>query len=358
MIATDLPPLIRDCVDAEVSPITAGEARARAILAERTVRHGPARPRSRRGAAATVAGLTAAAAAVALGVVTAALPAGAPGGARGGRHAVALRLPARQILLTAATAAAASTARTGSYWYVRMTTTALAGKEAQRTWTRPGGKTWVRGVGLDESVLGGRGKGRRQFSLAGYDWMFAQNPRVIPGQLSPWMRRKVRDPGWAIVAVVGRRRWLVLGPGQQAALRHGAGYVSFRRLQRLPASPAGLQTWLRAFERNFTKRTGVPTPEPGALIQSLTELVAGLPAPPQVRAAAFRVLATLPNVTSLGRVHGGQALRISLGGNTRATLIVDPSTSRAWEVLTVSYGPGPHSSSSVAVSARWVNWRP
>jgi hypothetical protein len=237
-----------------------------------------------------------------------------------------------------------------------MTTVSLLGNETQQTWTRRDGKTWARGASSGEGPFGGRGKGRRQFSLAGYDWMFAQDPRVIPGDLPAWLRRKIRDPGWSITGFPGLRHWVAIGPGQQAALRHGAGRVSFRHLQRLPASPAGLQAWLRAFERRFTQRTGVPTPEPGSLIQSLTELVAGLPTPPQVRAAAFRELATLPNVTSLGPVHGGQALRISLGVSTHATLIVDPSTSRAREILTVSYRP--QSSSSVAVSARWVNWRP
>ena len=67
-------------------------------------------------------------------------------------------------------------------------------------------------------------------------------------------------------------------------------------------------------------------------------------------------MATLPNVTSLGPGHGGQVLRISLGGNRHATLVVDPATSQARESLTVSYGA--HRVDSVFVSARWVNRLP
>jgi hypothetical protein len=134
--------------------------------------------------------------------------------------------------------------------------------------------------------------------------------------------------------------------------------VTFHQLQQLPASPAALKAWLRAFQRDFTRQTGLHVADPAALIQSLIQLVAGVPAPPQVRAAAFRVLATLPNVTRLGPVHGGQALRIALGGNEHATLIVDPATSQAREILTVSYGPGPRMVSNVSVSAQWVDRRP
>src|SRR5258708_39540508 len=53
MIATDLPPLIRGCVDGEVSPITAGEARARAAMTQGAVRRVRAQRWSRPDVAAT-----------------------------------------------------------------------------------------------------------------------------------------------------------------------------------------------------------------------------------------------------------------------------------------------------------------
>ena len=51
-----------------------------------------------------------------------------------------------------------------------------------------------------------------------------------------------------------------------------------------------------------------------------------LPAPPQVRAAAFRALAALPGVTSLGQVGGGQGVRFTLLGGEQANLIIDPAS--------------------------------
>ncbi|MCO5986686.1 hypothetical protein NE235_11290 [Actinoallomurus spadix] len=59
----------------------------------------------------------------------------------------------------------------------------------------------------------------------------------------------------------------------------------------------------------------------------LTGLLAMTPAPPAVRAAAFRALASLPEVRNLGRVDGGQGLLITDNGAT-IKLVLDPATSR------------------------------
>jgi hypothetical protein len=55
MNTTDLPPLIRECVDAGTNPVTFGEIKARAVLTERTVRRVPRRPGARVGVAVTAA---------------------------------------------------------------------------------------------------------------------------------------------------------------------------------------------------------------------------------------------------------------------------------------------------------------
>ena len=55
-------------------------------------------------------------------------------------------------------------------------------------------------------------------------------------------------------------------------------------------------------------------------------MLSELPAPPQVRAAAFRALAALPGVTSLGQVGGGQGVRFTLLGGHQATLVIDPAS--------------------------------
>jgi hypothetical protein len=76
MNTTDLPPLIRECVDAGTNPVTFGEIKARAVLTERTVRRVPRRPGARVGVAVT--GLAAAGIAAALALVGGGTPAGTP----------------------------------------------------------------------------------------------------------------------------------------------------------------------------------------------------------------------------------------------------------------------------------------
>jgi len=58
---------------------------------------------------------------------------------------------------------------------------------------------------------------------------------------------------------------------------------------------------------------GVPTASvlPGYVLTTLVRLLTDLPVPPAVRAAAFRALASMPSVTSLGPADGGQALLIT-----------------------------------------------
>jgi hypothetical protein len=134
------------------------------------------------------------------------------------------------------------------------------------------------------------------------------------------------------------------------------GVVTFGQLQRLPTNPAALKAWIAAFTRNLEHAYNLPDPEHAAVFLSLTNLVAALPAPPAVRAAAFRAVATLPNVTGLGPVQGGQGLRLSLGGTEYATLVVNTATSQARDILTVS-GVA-HGGGQVSVTAHWVNRLP
>jgi hypothetical protein len=63
-------------------------------------------------------------------------------------------------------------------------------------------------------------------------------------------------------------------------------------------------------------------------------------------------MASLPDVTSLGPVSGGEGLRISLSGNQHATLVVDPATSQVTDTLTFSNG------NSVSVIAGWTSQLP
>jgi hypothetical protein len=308
-----------------------------------------ARPVGRRRRAGLLAGglgLTAAGAAAVVAVASAgpAVSGGAPVG----------RAAARQYLLAAAATAAATPDRPGAYWHVRATMVTTVGKYTVQTWTRPGGRTWADGPARYNFLA--PGKGGRRFSLAGLNSMFEHRMLAVPAVSLPRAWGTRYPAGLTIGEIVGYLPFLPINDRANAALAQGAGLVTYRQIQALPASPAALTAWLLAYQRDFTRQTGLPEPEPATLLQSLAELVTAEPAPPQVRAAAFRAMATLPNITSLGPDHGGQMLGVSLGGKQHATLIIERATSQAYGSLALSTGqPGVK---SLFITAQWVNRRP
>jgi hypothetical protein len=298
-------------------------------LADGTATGRPPVPRRpKRAILATAAGASAlAVAAAAVAVVVTSGTAG-PATSRGGGPAAAT-LSARQILLAAATTAAARPESTGTYWYVKTTVVVFSYKDSEESWTRLDGQTWLRG----SKVPG---------------W-FANEDSFLPPSKPP-----VR---FGLAGGLDLEQLQGLPPRMQTAGSSPASFIpagelTFGQLQKLPASPAALKAWITAMNRTFDREEGAPVPEREAVFESLNDLVAGVPAPPQVRAAAFRVMASLPGVTSLGPVSGGQGLRISLSGNQHATLVVDPATSQVTDTLTVSNG------NSVSVIAGWTSQLP
>ena len=101
------------------------------------------------------------------------------------------------------------------------------------------------------------------------------------------------------------------------------------QIQHLPTDPATLTRWIVANAARHRGKSGGPVPskaqEREDIFDSLDSLLSELPATPQVRAAAFRALAALPGVTSMGQVGGGQGVRFTLLGGEQATLIIDPA---------------------------------
>jgi hypothetical protein len=110
--------------------------------------------------------------------------------------------------------------------------------------------------------------------------------------------------------------------------------MTFARIQRLPTRPAALKaeiTGLLGKEKLPPNVKVVGLGRNPRLVQSLVDLLSRVPAPPKVRAAAFRVIAGLPGVSRAGQTADGQTLLIrSDGGDVR--LVVDPATSvvRGW----------------------------
>jgi hypothetical protein len=135
--------------------------------------------------------------------------------------------------------------------------------------------------------------------------------------------------------------------------------VSFEQIQNLPTTPAALKAWVA-----YAARHGVDGQVPadaldGAVLQSLISLLAEVPAPPKVRAAAFRAIALSPGVRRLGAVKGGQGLLFTASG-TETRLTVDPATSLVHDVTNTSGSGGKVDKrvTSSIVIAEWTDRRP
>jgi hypothetical protein len=217
-------------------------------------------------------------------------------------------LSGRQILLAAADIAQTRPAKTGAYWHVtQVVPNEMLGRpQLLDTWTARDGKTYTMPEGYDGVVLMGL------------------------------------DSGFPVAAT-----WLTLD-----------------QLQDLPTDPDALRAWIEDSFANATNPVAPPAPGdtstpapprpadggkldipaeamPGTLVVTLEKLLSDVPVPPAVRAAALRALAAMPNVTSLGPVDGGEALRITFppppadkypggklpDGADRITLVIDPATS-------------------------------
>ncbi|WP_410562690.1 CU044_5270 family protein [Amycolatopsis sp. cmx-4-61] len=219
-------------------------------------------PRRRVRPLALGAGFVAAAAAAA--VVVATLP-GTPAPAPQ-PQAVAPVVTGTQVLLAAATVAEHAPAGTGKYWHVKTAT----GNLVYENWFSADGRMWFRGE--------------------------KSGNRVVP-----------------------------LG---DFPLRLAATTVTFEQLRALPADPAALRDRLVNTIAHSGARTsaGPFTAEEREreLLLSMVSLVSTLPAPPAVRAAAFRSIAAYPGVRDLGPVPGGRGFL--LPGDYR--LVVDPATAR------------------------------
>jgi len=217
------------------------------------------------------------------------------------------------MLLTAAASAQRAPAGSGIYWYVRVRAATGNGNKLYlaESWTKRDGQTWIR------DQQGG-------------------TPIELP-----------RSPG-------------VLGP-----FFLGGRELTFRQLQHLPADPAALTRWIVTNAARHGGKTGGPAPskaqEREDIFDSLISLLSELPATPQVRAAAFRALAALPGVTSLGQAGGGQGVRFTLLGGEQATLFIDPSTGqiRTTNFIVDNQGgefwqPIPNAT----ITGRWTNTLP
>ncbi|MFC6016821.1 CU044_5270 family protein [Plantactinospora solaniradicis] len=280
--------------------------------AEQAPRRAPKRRRVWLTSALTAAAATTAAAVViGLGGVGGSVDGGSVDD--GAAPPVVTEMSGSQILLAAATAAEQAPEGSGTYWYTK--TVSRYGKsgtpQQYESWRRRDGQSWFRG----EKTKG------EMFKI----------PQPVPFSL-------------------------------------GGSEISIDQLQKLPTQPDALKTWLEDTLLDSDVRTSDGKLTPGQqqqlTFEGLISLVSQLPAPPKVRAAAFRAIAMYPNVKSLGKVDGGQGLEITLvGQETPAKLVVDLGKSQIRETswyVTPDGGnagfAGDHAAdSSYTLTAEWTN---
>lgn len=297
------------------APSPAAYSIARAALLQELTAAGsmasaPKRPRWRGGRLSWLMGGTAVTAALAAAVAFAIVP-GATRGQSSDRPSTQSydQLSGQQILLAAATVAQSEPATTGKYWHVKLD---AFGSPVEDWTTRDGD-----GYTMSERYGG---------------VIFAAPRGGFP---------------------LGNARTL-------------------DQIEQLPADPAALKAWITDSIAHPSPPPPAPAGEPvppiappgipdaGRIASLLTDLLYAVPAPPAVRAATLRALASLPNVTNLGSKDGGQALRIAFSppaaekvpaGATQETLVIDPAT--ATLISETTYG-----GTTNILAAEWTNTMP
>lgn len=313
-------------------------------------------------------GVVAAAAAATLAV--AALVSGSRTSPSGGAP-IAAGGSARAVLLAAAVRAE-SAPTSGRYWHVRsMSKTTLPRRfghgenrytleelSVTERWTSHSGRTWL---GRREWVRPKTPQDEAEWRRDGSPsrWCIGQTDTAPP---RPICLRTA--PGTASLARFGQDTFQIT-EGQT---------LTFRQLQRLPQDADALRAWLvRAARRDLDPAAGVAVVNLN-VESELSDLLVDFPVPPGVRAAAFRALADMPDVRSIGptqdelgrvgvgiEIHGPHAFAVySAGGLVAARpgtltrlLIIDPKTSH---VLADQTTIGRHSAPTIDTLIQEVGW--
>ncbi|GAA3586680.1 hypothetical protein GCM10022419_081110 [Nonomuraea rosea] len=308
-------------------------------------------------------GLLGAAAAVTL-VVTSGTSAGAPGtrpAAKTPSAQLAKKLSAQQVLLAAATSAA-KTPADGAYW-VR---NGVAGKQR----VEPGGKYTLEMITLLETWVS---------QVPGKPtWFINQNLGIKPAtpqDEEAWQAagspRSWTYPGTTVTtrgkSFETRSVTLHSKPGEPVTKRvdgdktdSSVGKPMTRAaLSELPTTPDGLRDYLKTV---IAKQRGAEYAHMDVnaeLYDTGVHIIMDLPAPPNVRAAAFRMLAALPGVKAEGEVtdplgRTGQAVSLP-HGNGEGRLIVNTATGEPLAFVTTIK----ETRSFMAIKkARWTDDKP
>ncbi|MGI5166371.1 CU044_5270 family protein [Spirillospora sp. CA-253888] len=168
-----------------------------------------------------------------------------------------------------------------------------------------------------------------------------------------------------------------LRPGWFGTL--GGQSINPQDLRKLPGDPVALKAAVEKRMKPRERKMAEVMPAGGIralhndrLFQDTVALLTSLPAPPKVRAAAFRMLATLPGVQNRGKVtdalgRKGQAVAYrNLNDTVEQRVVVDPATGRLLAVQQVVITPqaryrervGQVRYYSVLLEAKWSDKAP
>ncbi|WP_067473752.1 CU044_5270 family protein [Actinomadura hibisca] len=251
--------------------------------------------------------------------------------------AVAQPMSARTVLLTAAEHAEAAPT-TGKYWHVlRVHSSAysngkpeyhMLGQQLIGQWSRPDGQSWTGARGLGAVPMSA--KDAPAFRRAG-----SPDPNPIRPQLT-------KETGTATFLVCDRE-------------------MTFKQVQALPTDPGKLRSALRrAVPRNHPT-AGRTTDE--VVRNCVTSLLGFVPAPPKVRAAAYRLFAAMPGVTAMGEVtdergRKGFGLRVQGRRGFVETVIIDPASSLVLSTSVTGSGPVGTLSKMLYLQVGWTDSEP
>ncbi|MFB9884092.1 CU044_5270 family protein [Planobispora siamensis] len=324
--------------DGPIDPRTRQAELARAFAQPRQV---PRRGRKSLGWGLGLAGATAVVTAVVLVGGPAQGPASVVTSTASGTATRPVALSAKEVLLVAATSAERQPA-TGDYWHVSSRSRTLQPvNEGFVITIEQESESWV---GAREQWGSGRILAIRPATDADRTaWEKAGSPREL--------------------TFAGRKRI----PIKESAGKPHTGHtksdelfwlgrnVTMADLRNLPTGPEALKAHLLGFYEGKDTESGAPMAEDAWLFRVTEGLITDMPVSPEVRAAAFRMLADLPSVTSLGQVTdaaGRTGTAIAIDGTSQpkagdtekgvvqVRLIIDERSGRALARESVVVKPG------------------
>ncbi|TMR90973.1 CU044_5270 family protein [Nonomuraea basaltis] len=293
---------------------------------------------------------------------------------KGSTAAPRVTLSARAVLLAAAEKADRQAESTGDYWHTVAVTRSLhtAAKGGYRFVSEERGETWT------PSAIGGE------------QWSSSQSLGAQPAtedDKKAW--EEAGSPAEIEVAVPGKKLGMKL-PTSPGKVRTGHSplvdgdkvfwlgrNVTMKDLQGLPSDPDKLKKWLlRSYEGHDTESSSIPMASDVWLFRVSGGLIIDMPVTPQVRGAAFRMLAELDTVKVIENITdaaGRQGTAVAIEEDVEGPavlenrLIFDESTGRglANENVVVKAGgmqaglePGTVFNSYAVLEAGWTDNKP